>query len=104
MHFLPSLCRWHTLTELGESGTRTQVILWELTTLQIPWEECAHPYQLVHLVVEQGLRPPMPTSCEPATSVFVAVCALIQVRSQTQHGGLHKGSPASPSKEVLCSH
>jgi serine/threonine protein kinase len=56
------------------------VILWELTTLQTPWEECVHPYQLVHFVVEQGLRPPMPSSCEPPTTVFADVCALIQVR------------------------
>ena len=54
------------------------VILWELLTLKVPWEECVHPYQLVHLVVAQGQRPPMPTSCEPPTSVFVALCELTQ--------------------------
>jgi len=54
------------------------VILWELLTLKVPWEECVHPYQLVHLVVAQGQRPPMPTSCEPPTSVFVGLCELTQ--------------------------
>lgn len=54
------------------------VILWELLTLKVPWEECVHPYQLVHLVVEQGQRPPMPSNCEPSTSIFVALCELMQ--------------------------
>jgi sterile alpha motif and leucine zipper-containing kinase AZK len=54
------------------------VILWELITLKVPWEECVHPYQLVHLVVEQGQRPPIPDDCEPTTSVFVALCELMQ--------------------------
>ena len=54
------------------------VILWELLTLRVPWEECVHPYQLVHLVAEQGQRPPMPSFCEPPTSVFVALCELTQ--------------------------
>jgi hypothetical protein len=45
---------------------------------QVPWEECEHPYQLVHQVVEQGRRPPLPTTCEPALAVLPSVCELIQ--------------------------
>jgi sterile alpha motif and leucine zipper-containing kinase AZK len=54
------------------------VILWELLTLKVPWEECVHPYQLVHLVADEGQRPPMPDHCEPPTSIFVALCELTQ--------------------------
>mmetsp|Transcript_1169 Transcript_1169/g.2430 ORF Transcript_1169/g.2430 Transcript_1169/m.2430 type:complete len:1060 (+) Transcript_1169:445-3624(+) len=32
------------------------VILWELCTLEVPWADCVHPFQLVHQVVTEGKK------------------------------------------------
>jgi len=41
------------------------VILWELATLQVPWEDSVHPYQMVHQITEENRRPTLPSSSYP---------------------------------------
>jgi len=54
------------------------IVLWEILTLQLPWVQWSH-WQVLHAVVEDELRPEVPTSSSPPFHAFEQFVQLMRV-------------------------